>query len=329
MSNSECNNTECTYSQTGICLLNKNPDDCSNRIFSQEKEGDETEYSVLDPITSSAAEGEAQIPPSAVLGMDDVRAVTRKEYCHLIGLLGTPGSGKTSCLVSLYLLLSHGRLAGFSFADSKSLVALDELSRGARRWQDGMPEQMTMHTERGDDRFPGFVHLKLRKKSGRSRTNLFIPDLPGEWTNSLIDRNRTDRLSFLKGADAIWVMVNGKTLMEKSQRLGELHRTKLIVDRITELCQPQIPTIRLVVSHLDLGQPDASSIRELQEIAYHHGIISSINQISSFSQMKEVPAGKGIAELVEQTVRSEPMESNFWPDASKQSLGPRNSLRIG
>ena len=107
MSNSECNNTECTYSQTGICLLNKNPDDCSNRIFSQEKEDDETEYSVLDPITSSAAEGEARFPPSAVLGMDDVRAVTRKEYCRLIGLLGTPGSGKTSCLVSLYLLLSQ------------------------------------------------------------------------------------------------------------------------------------------------------------------------------------------------------------------------------
>ena len=77
------------------------------------------------------------------------RALMGKEYCRIIGLLGMPGSGKTSCLVSLYLLLAHGNVGDFTFADSKSLTALDELSRGARNWDGGMPEQMTGHTEKG------------------------------------------------------------------------------------------------------------------------------------------------------------------------------------
>ena len=176
------------------------------------------------------------------------------ERCRIIGLLGVPDSGKTACLVSLYLLLSHDRIPEYSFADSRSLVALDELSRGARRWQGGTPEQMTVHTERGDDRFPGFVHFKLRRRADGAGVNLTVPDLPGEWTNSLIDRNRTDRLSFLPSADAIWVMVNGRMLVDKEQRLGTIHRTSLIVDRIAELCDPDIPSLRLVVSRADLGK---------------------------------------------------------------------------
>ena len=328
MSGNGCKNTECTYAQTGICLLNKDPEECSYRGIADEKadDGDGGEY--VESESAESQHGETRFPPSNALGMHDVRNFMGNERCRIIGLLGVPDSGKTACLVSLYLLLSHDRIPEYSFADSRSLVALDELSRGARRWQGGTPEQMTVHTERGDDRFPGFVHFKLRRRADGAGVNLTVPDLPGEWTNSLIDRNRTDRLSFLPSADAIWVMVNGRMLVDKEQRLGTIHRTSLIVDRIAELCDPDIPSLRLVVSRADLGKPDAGSLRQLQENAEKQRIALPVSLISSFSMSSEVSPGTGIAELVAATVEMGNAGIDFWSEGSGGSYGTRNSLRI-
>lgn len=329
MSGDGCRNAECTYAQTGICLLNKDPEECSYRGIAQEKaDGGDGEEDV-ESESAEPQDSETRFPPSNALGMHDVRNFMGKERCRIIGLLGVPDSGKTACLVSLYLLLSHDRIPEYSFADSRSLVALDELSRGARRWQGGTPEEMTVHTERGDDRFPGFVHYKLRRRADGTSVNLIIPDLPGEWTNSLIDRKRTDRLSFLESADAIWVMVNGRMLIDKEQRLGTIHRTNLIIDRIAELCDPDIPSLRLVVSRADQGEPDAGSLQRLQENAGRHGIALPVSLISSFSMSPEVRPGTGIVELVAATVETGNPEVEFWPEGSSGSFGIRNSLRFG
>ena len=109
MSESGCTNNECTFAQTGICLLDHPPDECPHWVSGHETalDGDASPTHgdpVLVPLEDSS-----RFPPSAVLGMDDVRALMGKECCRLIGLLGDPDSGKTACLVSLYLLLAHDR----------------------------------------------------------------------------------------------------------------------------------------------------------------------------------------------------------------------------
>ncbi|MCY4312174.1 MAG: hypothetical protein OXD44_00465 [Gammaproteobacteria bacterium] len=251
------------------------------------------------------------------------------ECCRIIGLLGVPNSGKTACLVSLYLLLSHDQMSEYSFADSRSLLALDELARGARRWQSDIPKQMTARTERDDDRFPGFMHLKLHKKGSNGQINLLVPDLPGEWTDSLVDQNRADRLSFIRGADHIWVMVNGKELIAKKHRLTTIHRTCLIIGRIAELCNPNIPPIRLVVSHADYGKPDIRRLGELKEYASRRGITLPVNSIASFSKSEDVKPGLGIAELLADTMQVVSPEVEFWPEAVGGLPGMRNALRIG
>ena len=154
MSGDGCRNAECTFAQTGICLLNKEPDECSYREIVKETADDGAGEEHVESENAESQDGDTRFPPSNALGMHDIRHFMGNERCRIIGLLGVPDSGKTACLVSLYLLLSHDRIPEYSFADSRSLVALDELSRGARRWQDGTPEQMTVHTRRVDDRFP-------------------------------------------------------------------------------------------------------------------------------------------------------------------------------
>ena len=328
MSETGCTNNECTVAQTGICLLNNQPDECPHRISGNEADrGGDTSTTHGDPVLP-APEDSLRFPPSAVLGMDDVRALMGKECCRLIGLLGAPDSGKTACLVSLYLLLAHNSLDGFTFADSKSLTALDELSRGARSWPGAMPEQMTAHTERGDGRSAGFLHFKLLRKSDHARLHLFIPDLPGEWSTSLIENNRTDRLSFLQATDAIWVMVDGRTLTDKAQRQGAIHRASLLIDRLAEFLSPDIPAIRLVFTRFDLEKPAEETLQQLCNHAARHGINLSVSHIASFSETEGMAAGEGIADLIAQTVMGSIADGDFWPDVPGAAFGSRYALRV-
>ncbi len=317
MSETRCTNNECTVAQTGTCLLNNHPDECPNRVFGHEEAlGGDTSPTHGDAVLESP-EDSPRFPPSAALGMDEVRALMRKEYCRLIGLLGVPDSGKTACLVSLYLLLAHNDLAGFTFADSRSLKALDELSRGARSWPGTMPEQMTAHTKLEDDRSAGFLHFKLMRESDHARLHLLIPDLPGEWSTSLIEKNWTDRLRFLRAADAVWVMVDGRTLTDKAQRLGAVHRASLLIDRLVELLSPDIPTMRLVVTRLDSGKPSEAILQKIRDHAAQHDIDLSVSYIASFSETEGITAGEGIANLIAQTVTVPVADDDFWPDAPK------------
>jgi len=327
MSDSACRNSECTVAQTGICLLNNAPDACPHRI-----PGDVAKVGFnaiqLDEPVLTAPKDTPRFPPSAALGMDDVRTIMGGSYGRIIGVLGAPDSGKTACLVSLYLLLAHDRVEGFTFADSKSLTTFDELSRGARRWHGAVPEQMTAHTELGDDRSAGFLHLKLLRQSDSARLNLFIPDLPGEWSTSLIDNNRVDRLGFLRAAHAIWIMVDGRSLADKLQRRSEIHRASLLIDRVVALCVPTIPTLRLVITRFDQGQPAEATLQELRDYAAQLGVDLAISNIASFSDAVGTPAGTGIADLVTQTLARPRYDGEFWPEGPVAAPGSRSALRV-
>ena len=305
MNEARCTNSDCTFAQTGICVLNNDADECPNLISEQEEEtSDDTSLTHADPF-----------PRSDVLGLDDVRTLMRNEYCRVVGLLGVPDSGKTACLVSFYLMLSRNEVKGFSFADSKSLMALDELSRGARRWPSAAPDQMTAHTRLADGRSPGFLHFKLMRKPDCIRQHLVITDLPGEWSTDLIEKNRTDRLSFLRAADVLWLMVDGQSLANREKRHGATYRTSLLIDRLADLLSPDIPAMRLVVSRLDLGKPPDDTLQQLRDRAARHNIELSVSHIASFSKSKETSAGEGIDELIAHTVSTPVADDDFWPGA--------------
>ena len=328
MSETGCLNNDCTVAQTGLCLLNNQPDECSQRVSGHEAALGSDASPTHDGPVLVAPEDTPRFPPSAVLGMDDVRALMGGKYCRIIGLLGEPDSGKTACIVSLYLLLAHNSFDGFTFADSKSHTALDELSRGARSWHGGMPEQMTSHTKSKDGRSAGLLHFKLIRKSDYARLHLFIPDLPGEWSTDLIDHNRTDRLSFLRSADSIWVMVDGLTLINKDQRLSAIHRASVLIDRSAALFSPETPAVRLVVTHLDRGRPTDETLQELRDNAAGHGIDLSVSNIASFSKTEKVTAGTGISDLIAQTVAGPVSDCDFWPEGLEAAYGSRNALRV-
>jgi hypothetical protein len=262
-----------------------------------------------------------RFPHSLALNPDEIRMLTGGRYHFLVGILGAPKAGKTALVVSLYLLAANGKLEGYQFADSQTLMGLDDISRGSRRWNEGQaPEEMTSHTEEADERTAGFLHLRLKRLCDDRMFDLLLPDLPGEWSDSLIDHNRTDRLSFLKSADVLWITIDGADLLKSRQQV--LHRTQLLLKRIKTFLGPQTPKIIIAISHFDRGKPEERSTRVLEDEAKRQELAMSIINVASFSDEDSVAPGTGLLELLIGTF--EPggaSQTAFWPDSERPSTG--------
>lgn len=311
----ECPQENCTVGTTGQCLLNHEPASSCPHYHALTEEV----QSLVDEDVLAEPEQNPSFQSSNTLTEESLSPMMGGRYCTMIGIIGPPDSGKTAALVSLYLLLSHGRLAGFEYADSRSLMALDEISRGARRWTGGMPpQQMTAHTELSNDRAAGFLHLRVRASGYADPIDFLLPDLPGEWSNAMVEESRHDRLAFLQRADVIWLMVDGSRLAKLATRHGAIHRTKLYLQRLKQFF-PDLPRIILVVTRADTGVVSEKTLEAISNEAAALGIRLSVRAISSFSANPEVPAGTGIPELILASIGQEPDVAEFWPSSDVDS----------
>lgn len=320
-----CGFDGCTVDETGICALERDPSTCCNRVINEaagatsvnaqgdeeiaSQSGDHLGAPVLDqPVRASS------LTSSRALGLLDLNAMMGSRYINVVGILGDPESGKTACLASLYLLVSHATLKGWSFADSKSLTAFEDIVRGARDWNNGeVPEQMTVHTELADDHGAGFLHLRLVRLSDGRRVDLALPDLPGEWTQALVNTARWDRLDFMKSAEAIWIVLDGRSLADIEKRQGLIARVGQLVGRLNTMLDGRTPRLIIVVTHRDLHvlADDVSS--RLQSELAERGAKAEIVGVASFSDDPvNVSAGFGIAELVDLTLGKQPDRPIFW-----------------
>ncbi len=320
-----CGFDGCTVDETGICALEREPSTCSNRVTNEtagatsanatgvddvaSQSGDRLGAPVLDQIVHTST-----LPSSRTLGLKDLNAMMGSRYVNVVGILGEPESGKTACLASLYLLVSHAMLEGWSFADSRTLTAFEEIARGARDWNNGeVPEQMTVHTELADDHGPGFLHLRLVRLADGRRVDLALPDVPGEWTQALVNTARSDRLDFMKSAEAIWIVLDGRTLADIEKRQGLIVRVGQLAGRLNTMLDGRAPRLMLVVTHGDLHVLTDNVTTRLQTELLHRGAKAEIVRVAPFSDdPNNVSAGFGIAELIDLTVGKVPDRPIFW-----------------
>jgi hypothetical protein len=324
-----CYKSECTVAQTGTCILNNDPLTCPDRLQSLHSTDEITSMMEKEPVLSSPTEAE-RLTASYTLSINDANKLMHERYCKIVGILGSPNSGKTACLVSLYLLLAHNRLSGFSFRDSKTIMAFEEISRGARRWNDAnFPDQLTVHTEFSDERSAGFLHLRLHADQQNKTLDLLLPDIPGEWSTSFIDKNRSNRLNFLKSAECIWIMVNGEEISNEVTRYHTTHRLGLLIQRLANLLDDIRPPLTLVVTHKDRFEFNGQHYDVLNNKSQNNGFNFKILQIASFSDNPRVQPGDGIADLIVDLLSMRNNQaSDFWPKRNDNNP-TRQILRYG
>jgi hypothetical protein len=325
-----CPKTGCTFSTTGICLLNYEPaSTCPVRlagargVVPQEEVDDEEAPSRADDVATGRNDAAARLAPPSLkapvptkttlvpgreLGPDALGRLSRRRPVRLIGLLGAPDAGKTMALVSIYLLLCRGALEGFEYRDSESAFALDDLSKGARAWStDGsMLEQIVPHTELSDERLPGFLHLRLHSDAVNGTVDLAFPDLPGEWTESLIDRNVHERLNFLRKAEVIWLFVDGKKLCDPAIGHDVCGRTRGLIGRLAANLGPAVP-LKLVVTRADQFKDlPAEMLEPILEEAEQRRVPIAVHQIVSVDRATRSRSGEGLAKLLTGSIKAVP-----------------------
>ncbi|MER9291869.1 hypothetical protein NKI44_27130 [Mesorhizobium sp. M0614] len=328
-----CRMSECTFNVTGQCVLNHPVEQCSNRRDPGEPaDGTEDDEGADDGVHAAGTAAEAQstsdrggavlvspdetprLPSSLTMGLEESTALMTRRHTTMVGILGLPDSGKTACLVSAYLLLAKGEFEGYDYADSASLMAFEQISRGSRHWTKGdEPGQLTVHTEMADDRQAGFLHFRLRRREDGRFFDMLMPDLPGEWSKALIDKTDSDRFSFLGSASVIWLMVDGRAFVEAKTKQYATYRAEMLVERLSAILPTPRPRIILVPSWRDIGEFPPDAYESICEAGRGHEMEIALAPIASFS-FGDVEPGSGIAPLIDMTLNHDRAAPDFWPD---------------
>jgi len=339
----QCSFDSCTYSITGRCIQGASESECPHlqetddfeEPISQAVELDESNWHRPEGTEDAAGHAVLQptedlprLPSSMTLGREEAQELMCSEATTMVGIVGLPGSGKTACLVSAYLLLSRGAFQGYSYADSRSLMAFEQISRGSRQWADAeFQRQLTVRTELADDRQAGFLHFKLRRTGDGRLLNILLPDLPGEWSTSLINKADSERFEFIKSATVIWIMVDGRDFVDVKKRNYAIHRTELLITRLAEIVPPSETRLILVPSWRDIGTFPRTAFDKMKAEAASYGFSLNFSPIASFSENNLVPPGEGISELLDITLNHSRECAAFWPDDPNGKLRKLTGFR--
>ena len=329
MANFVCGNPDCSYGETGKCVLGNPIPGCKHLAQPSEPApsgedgpGDDAQpYQELVNLYSGME-----------LGIEGLADLMQTRYVHLIGVLGLSESGKTCLASALYLLLSTGSLRPrYRFAGSRTLPGFESRARKARTWAGGvLPPRLAQRTELADPRSPAFLHLRLGGNHSTGTTDLAISDLPGEWSKGLSEKDSyVERHDFLRSADAMILLVDGSRIANSEEANAELHRNELILRRVAEagLLRPAVP-VAICCSKADLPSPANRKLLEgLGRRASKLGLNARVLDICAFSSdPTKIKSGTGIVELLDYVLgaAAEPWTWSAAP-SDRAFLGERPS----
>lgn len=153
----------------------------------------------------------------ASLSATDADVITQRSRTHLVVFAGAEGSGKTTVLTSIYERFNQGAFAGFKFAGSRSLLGFEEICH-LNRLASGGAQPDTQRTRLTDD--TKYYHLALRPVApAGARRDVLLSAMSGELFRMAKDsQDDAERLTFLRRADTIVVLIDGERLATLAQR---------------------------------------------------------------------------------------------------------------
>ncbi|WP_158682309.1 TRAFAC clade GTPase domain-containing protein [Sphingopyxis sp. MG] len=291
----------------------------------------EEAQSVAPPPLEAPKSTKIALPLGGQLTYDDLLRIAARRGLRLVGILGAPDAGKTASLVSLYLLAANAKMERLKFRNSDSLFAFDQLASGTRAWDSNgkMLEQIVEHTELADPRRPGFVHLRLYSEKVSDIVDLVFPDLPGEWSDSLIDKSDHLRLGFLRSAQAIWVFVDGSALADPARRQVATGRAQNLLGRIRQFLDPaeDVPILLVLTRRDQVDSIPKDAVSRILEEATRRKLNVEVFEIASFSDGTRVEPGHGLEQLLEASIVVPPRQKMTFDNVVDASV-TRQMLRF-
>jgi len=205
----------------------------------------------------------------AALGASDTEVITLRSRTHLVVFAGAEGSGKTTVLASIYERLNQGPFAGFRFAGSRSLLGFEEICHLNRLASGGVQPDTQRTQLTGETKY---YHLALRgAEPSAARRDVLLSAMSGELFRMAKDSQEdAERLTFLRRADTIVVLVDGERLASTAQRTSaqadaaDILESLLDAGMVSASCQ-----VEVVFSKFDRitsgGQPALEFLAKTQD----------------------------------------------------------------
>lgn len=205
----------------------------------------------------------------AALGATEADVITLRSRTHLVVFAGAEGSGKTTVLASIYERLNRGAFAGSKFAGSRSLLGFEEICH-LNRLASGGAQPDTQRTRLTDE--TKYYHLALRPaEPAATRRDVLLSAMSGELFRMAKDSQEdAERLTFLRRADTIVVLVDGERLATPTQRTSaqadaaDILESVLDANMVSPSCR-----VEIVFSKLDritaAGQTALDFLAKTQE----------------------------------------------------------------
>lgn len=169
-----------------------------------------TEKLVTEPQDVILHSGEA-------LTIAESRDITRARETSLVVVAGSPGSGKTTLVASLFHCFQRGPFAGFMFAGSDTCVGLDRRCFLGRTISRGIAPDME-RTKVGTEQ--RLIHFRVRPEDLSSKSkDILITDISGEEYEEI--RHSMDecrKFGLFRRADHLVILVDGERIANPGQK---------------------------------------------------------------------------------------------------------------
>ncbi|NMM62214.1 hypothetical protein HBE96_05845 [Clostridium sp. P21] len=287
-------------------------DENINKLINDDIETDISDRDITDEeLSNSEKKGIRRLPSGRALTLGETYEITASENTKIIILIGPSACGKTTIETTLYQMFQNDVVGDYYFAGSKTLQGYEQRSYYTRT-KSKQNISTTPRTSRGSQET--FLHLKLWNCKTDKYINFLFADLSGEdFENHIasIESMKKD-FNFIKSADYIIAVLDGKLLADKRRRNGafeemaQLLRTIFDAGLYTAHTNLQVVTSKYdIIKEILLKDPSVETFTTRVKVELEQRLKSYINEIN-FYNVAAMPndntifeVGHGIKELMD------------------------------
>lgn len=222
-----CRKTDCQVAATGSCAEGHTPLASCPNYGDQPVERSDAYDGELEPSAEGATPDVERVglPSGDALTPDDVDQFLRWRAATFVTVIGDSHSGKTTLICAIYERFLKGCFAGFGFAGSRTLVALERRSHHSRV-DSGRVTPETARTSHLEGL--RYFHFAMAQDGyPNRRTDLLLSDRSGEVYRSARNNSSVVKtLPELPQADRIVLLLDGRRVADPIERAGAIQSVR-------------------------------------------------------------------------------------------------------